>query len=382
MLPLIRFLLLVLPFGIQAQFNYVLDQSIPVRNDPSAMLLLPWAGGLNAAHYNTLDLNGDGRDDLVLYDRMGDRILTFLNLDNMYLYAPEYETFFPKEITNWLLLRDYNCDGRKDIFTGNIQGIKVYINVTAAEGNLSWEEVSFYAVPGERKSTVLLTKGFLDKINLQLQFDDLPSIVDADGDGDLDIFNIRYFGQGTIEYHQNFSMERYGTCDSLDFERITQTWGNVTECGCADFAFNGEDCGSTGGRVKHAGGKSLLMLDIDANGSLDALFSEAECNNLYALPNTGSIESPVISSYNNFPESTPVDFPIFPAPFYEDVDFDGRKDLIAIPNIFSKTSDILNADLSHSNWVYKNYGTNESPDFSFTTNSFLQEQMIDVGDNA
>jgi hypothetical protein len=359
-----------------------MDQTIPVKDEQGNILPLAWAGGLNAAHYNTMDLNDDGKEDLVLYDRMGGKILTFLDTENQYQYAPEYEEFFPREITNWLLLRDYNCDGKKDIFTGNILGIKVYTNVTVSGENPTWEEFTFYTGFPGAKSEVLLTKGFSGKINLQLQFDDLPAIADADGDGDLDIFNVRFVGEGTVEYHQNFSKERYGTCDSLDFERITQKWGNFTECDCAEFAFNNADCAPIGGRIKHAGGKSLLMLDVDGNTTLDVLFSEADCTNLYALKNEGTVENPLIDSYTTFPKASPVDFLIFPAAFYEDVDFDGRKDLISVPNIFSKTPEIQLADLGQSNWLYKNNGTNISPVFDFSTRSFLQDQMIDIGDNA
>jgi hypothetical protein len=382
MVTLLRFLILIFPMTLHAQFTYVLEQDISVQDLSGNALALPWAGGLNAAHYNTLDLNGDSNDDLVIFDRMGDKILTFINQDNTYRYAPEFEGFFPDEITNWLLLRDFNCDGRKDIFTGHILGIKVYTNVTSPGENPSWEEFFFYSGSPGSKSEVLLTKGFSGKINLQLQFDDLPSFNDADGDGDLDIFNVRFTGQGTVEYHQNFSKERYGTCDSLDFERTTQTWGGFTECDCGEFAFNNDVCATIGGRTKHAGGKSLLMLDIDNNSTLDVLFSEAECTNLYALPNEGTTEKPTIQSSFQFPGTSPVNFQIYPAAFYEDVDFDGRRDLISIPNIFSKPAEIFTADLSRSNWLYKNTGTDASPVFTYVTNSFLQDQMIDVGDNA
>jgi hypothetical protein len=382
MFKFLRVCLLFLPLGLQAQFTYVLDESIPVNDDQGQTVAMPWTGGLNAAHYNTMDLNGDDKEDLVLFDRMGDKVFTFINQNNSYQYAPEFEEFFPREITNWLLLRDYNCDGKKDIFTGNILGIKVFTNTTEPGQSITWEEFSFFTgFPGS-KSEVLLTKGFSGKINLQLQFDDLPSITDADGDGDLDIFNMRFVGQGTVEYHQNFSKERYGTCDSLDFERLTQKWGGFTECDCGDFAFNDDDCAPLGGRTKHQGGKSLLMMDVDGNSSLDVLFSEAECTNLYVLRNEGSTASPIINSHNAFPESSPVNFLIFPAAFYEDVDFDGKKDLIATPNIFSKTPEIQNARLNHSNWVYKNNGSNTAPNFNYTTDSFLQDQMIDLGDNA
>ena len=83
---------------------------------------------------------------------------------------------------------------------------------------------------------------------------------------------------------KNFGIERYGSCDSLDFERITQKWGGFTECGCGEFAFNGEDCPPiTGGRTKHAGGKSLLHWMSMAMPDLDVLFSEASCSNLVPI---------------------------------------------------------------------------------------------------
>ena len=73
-----------------------------------------------------MDLNGDNVEDLVLFDRMADKVLTFIGVESKYQYAPEFEEFFPEDITNWLLIRDFNCDGKKDIFTGDIFGINVY----------------------------------------------------------------------------------------------------------------------------------------------------------------------------------------------------------------------------------------------------------------
>lgn len=376
----LQIIIILLPLCARAQFTYVLDQSIPVADQNGNALSMPWAGGLNAAHYNSMDLNGDGKEDLVLYDRMADKVITFLNVNNEYVPAPEYESAFPSEIANWLLLRDANCDGKKDIFTGDILGIKVYINTTTGD-RPTWKQRFFYGEEGSTGSPVLLTTGFSGKINVQLQFDDLPSFVDADGDGDLDLFNMRFVGNGTVEYHRNFGMERYGTCDSLDFERQTQTWGGVTECGCGIFAFNNSACpASPGGRTEHAGGKSLLAFDADGDSNIDLLFSEATCTNLYLLPNSGTLENPQINSFSLFPPSRPASFLLYPASFLEDVDFDGKKDLIVVPNVFTKT--YLQTDLGHSNWFYKNNGTDTAPNFSFQRSDFLQSSMIDVGDNA
>ena len=373
-------IMLMLPLCVRAQFTYVYEERIPVSDKDGNLLSMPWAGGLNAAQYNKMDLDLDGKDDLVLFDRMADKVITFLNRDNRYVPAPQYESAFPDGIMNWLLLRDANCDGLKDIFTGDNLGIKVYLNVTSGD-RPSWKPYIFYAGPGSTGSEVLLTKGFSGKVNVQLQFDDLPSFVDADGDGDLDLFNVRFVGNGTVEYHRNFSMERYGTCDSLDYERQTQTWGGITECGCGQFALNGNPCpSSSGGRTEHAGGKSLTALDANGDSKIDLLFSEATCNNLYLLPNSGTLDGPIINTTSPFPASSPASFPLYPASFYEDLDFDGVKDLLVMPNIFTKT--ILQTDLARSNWFYKNNGTDTAPNFVFRQTDFLQSSMIDIGDNS
>lgn len=251
MIRFLWFILLVLPLSLKGQFTYTIDHTIPVQDINNTELSMPWSGGLNAAQYNTMDLDLDGNDDLVLFDRMANKVITFLNVNNKYVPAPEYENFFPAEISSWLLLRDYNCDGKKDIFTGDVLGIKVYKNITVEGGYPAWEQFFFTSGFAGSKSPVLLTKGFNSKINLQLQFDDLPSISDLDGDGDLDILNVRFVGNGTIEFHQNLSMERHGTCDSLDFERVTQSWGNFRECSCGEIALNGLSCAPiAGGRTQ------------------------------------------------------------------------------------------------------------------------------------
>ncbi|MBX2964521.1 MAG: T9SS type A sorting domain-containing protein [Cyclobacteriaceae bacterium] len=361
-----------------AQFTYVLHQQVPVIIDQDT-LTMPWAGGLNTAQFNTIDLDFDGDDDLALFDRMANRVITFLNVDGRYVPAPEYEAFFPAEIEGFMILRDFDCDGRKDLFTKDVQGIKVFKNIIEPGQPPAWQLLTFYTgFPGPR-SPVLLTKGFSGKINLQLQADDMPALVDVDGDGDLDIMNIKFVGNSTIEFHKNFSMERYGTCDSLDFERITQTWGGVEECECDVFAYNNEPC-STGGRQKHAGGKSLLVLDVDNDGDMDVLFSEAECTRIYKFTNVGNNEAPLITSAETFPANMPVNILLYPIPYLEDVDFDGVKDLIATPGIYAR--EYLNTNLKHSTWFYKNTGTNEQPQFTFQRQDFLQHDMIDVGDNS
>jgi hypothetical protein len=364
---------------VSAQYHFTIDQSIPVEVN-GTRLAMPWTGGFNSAQFNTIDLNGDNRLDILIFDKGTEKVWTFTQTTGTYKYSPEFEELFPEEISTFVLLRDYNCDGKKDLFTFNesVNGISVYKNITAPGHKLSWQMVNIYVASTKTYSEILLTKGFTSLINILPGSDDIPNIVDMDGDGDLDILNMRFVNPGTAEYHKNFSMERYGKCDSLVFERQTQRWGDWEECSCGNFAF-GKSC-TSGGRTEHTGGKVLLTLDADNDGDKDLLFSEEDCSRLYLLTNTGTAAAPLITSSSLFPSSNPVLFQSFPSPFLEDVDFDGLADLLVTPNLESRI--YFSTNFSESLWFYKNTGTAQLPKFTFVKKNFLQEGMIDIGDNS
>lgn len=371
MKTLFSILFVTLAFHTHAQFTYEVYQDIEVEVD-GKMLKFPWAGGLNSVQINTMDLNDDSKEDLVLFDRAANKIITFLNENNQFVIAPDYEALFPPEVTQWLLLRDFNCDGKKDIFTSNPFGIVVFVNTTKPGEKLTWRSFN----PG----FPLLTKGFTTNINLKVNESDIPIIDDMDGDGDLDILNVRFVGIGSVEWHKNLSKERTGTCDSLQLERVTQTFGEFEECECGKFAF-GQTCAQlNGGRTQHAGGKAMLALDMDNDGDKEIIFSEEDCPVPYLLENKGTPENALMTSAVRYPVSDPIGFITFPATFLEDVDFDGVKDLIASPNLYSRS--FLNVNFKNSVWFYKNTGTNQLPQFTFQKNNFIQDNMIDVGDYA
>ncbi len=371
MIRLLLFLIL-LPGFVFSQFAYEVINTIPARNASTA-LSQAWAGGLNGVQVNKMDLNNDAQEDLVLFDRSANKVLTYLSVNNDFTYSPEYETFFPTDLNNFLLLRDYDGDGRKDIFTGNPFGIKVYKNTTSSTEFLAWEHYRF-PTPGGGASDVIITTGFSGKINIQLQADDLPSIMDMDGDGDLDILCMDFSGSGQIEYHKNVSTNS----STPDYIRITEEWGGLRECGCGEFAFTNESC-NTSGRTHHAGGKFLLALDVDANGATDLLFSESGCDSLYLFTNDGTTENAVFSTATVFPSKN-ASKGLYPTAFYEDVDFDNTKDLLLSYGVFERTDEVT--DFSQSLQFFKNNGTTTQPLFSTNPFPLLQSSMIDVGENA
>jgi hypothetical protein len=352
-----------------AQFAYQIDSSLPVEVDGNR-LNMPWAGGLNSAQYNTIDLNNDRTEDLVVFDRTAGKVLTYLFRNGRHEYAPQYESLFPPEVAHWLLLRDFNCDGRKDIFTSDPFGIRVFVNTTRPGQPLSWRPYN--------NGTPLFTRGFVTNINLKVNETDIPAIDDIDGDGDLDILNFRFVGISTVEFHRNLSKERTGTCDSLQMQRETQNYGGFEDCTCGDMAFGRRCAQPGGGRTQHAGGKSMLTLDMDNDGDRELVFSGEDCLNLYALENRGTAAQALFESFTNFPPTQPVALRQFPGAFFEDVDGDARKDLIVSPVQYARGFNVI--DFRNSSVLYRNSGSNTQPQFALVKTNFLQDEMIDVGD--
>ena len=358
-------LFLFAPLSLLAQFTYELNQSISVFKN-SELLKMPWAGGLNAAQYNSMDVNGDGANDLVIYDRTSNKINVFVAEGTTYQYAPDFEHLFPGGINNWLIIRDYNCDGLADIFTSSPFGITTYINI--GDGSApAWQ------VDADPVNTV----GTSGLINLKINGNDLPAIEDIDGDGDLDIITFGFTGGGEAQYHQNMSMENHGDCNTLEFVRVTSRWGDFEECQCGTFAFGTDDCPPQGGREEHVAGKSLLAYDADDDGDYDLVIGEQGCSSLSLLENVGDKTNAIMANPVLFPETEPAVTLDFPAAYHLDVDLDGKKDIVISTNSSSSSSGDL--DFEQSNLFYKGAGNSQ---FSLTTNAFLQEQMIDVGYNS
>lgn len=365
-------LLTVAAFPVSGQQPYKFRPAtdIPVQG-LSTNLDLAWAGGLNSAQFGTIDLNGDNLEDLCVFDRTTNKINTFINTGTDYQYQPNFEYLFPENLNGWLLLADYDCDGRKDLFTNTTFGLKVYRNTT-------FDQLSFELIVDPLMSE---TGGLM--VNLQVSSSDIPAIVDVDGDGDLDILTLRFGAGNGIEYHQNQSMENNGNCDQLQYQLISSRWGDFEECECGEYAFGEDDCNIPGGRQQHTGGKALLVFDQDHDGAMELIFGDEFCTNIAFLYNYGDADNALFTEAElNYPNSgNPIDFFIFPGLFLEDVTFDGRKDLLASPGVFDNFG--LGVDFKHSSYLYLNDGVTGLEAFNiFETNQFLQERMIELGENA
>ena len=105
----------------QAQtFKYYYSNSAKVLKSNNDTMLYPFTGGMNAPQFSNIDLNNDGKNDLVVFDRspseFGCKLLTYLWNGSKMIYTPQYEEAFP-EFNYYVKLIDYNGDGKADIFT-------------------------------------------------------------------------------------------------------------------------------------------------------------------------------------------------------------------------------------------------------------------------
>jgi len=366
-----KFLLILLLGGpiisLFAQQGFYQAQNIEVSTLGSN-LTNPWAGGINVPQFSPIDLNNDGILDLVIFDKNGDQLNCYVNngipgqVD--YHYAPEYNQYFP-EIQDWVLLRDYNCDDKADIFTSSNGSIKVFKNTSNAN-NLSFELIG----------TIFTDRGN-GPTNIYVSSVDIPHIGDIDYDGDIDILTFTNDGS-QVEWHKNTSIENFGSCDSLSFEMADNCWGDFSE----NFANNSVVLNDCGGLKQSDGtvhsGSTITALDLNGDQSMELLLGDITFNNLVMLENSGPADDAVIvgedAAFPNY--DTSVEIPKFPASYYFDFDNDGKKDLIVSPNGNNVSHNYENV------WFYKNQAEDNTVNLNLVKTNALQDQMIEVGSGA
>ena len=348
----------------------------------SQQLLFPWAGGINFAQFSEIDLNQDGIMDLFVFDRSGNKVTTYLNLGTAnqvdYVLAPQYVYDFPI-MHDWALLRDYNCDGKMDIFTCGIAGFAIYKNISPNGNSLQWQLMSSMVLTDRSPNSTHFFG------NLYVSQVDLPGIRDIDGDGDLDIITFSN-GGNQVEYHQNMSMELYGTCDSIHFQVATNCWGQFTEnannssislnTNCPAVPEADESSYFVSTHTSLHSGSCLECINTDNDNDQDLVLGDISNSRITYLKNSGT---------NTFCNMTFVDdsFPVYNVPlqqdvftcaFHLDVNNDGKKDLLFCPQASNSSENY------HSVYYYQNVNTNSDVQISSVKNKFMQDSMIDVGE--
>jgi len=353
------------------------SQSVKVKDAAGQPLLFPWAGGLDACQFGEIDVNQDGKNDLFVFDRRGNRKLCFLNTGISgtiaYTYAPAYAAQFP-ELEDWVVLADYNKDGKPDIFTYSPgwAGMKVYRNTSGSR--LSFTPVVYPYLKSLQGS------GYVNIISTNA---DYPAIVDIDNDGDLDILTFWALGS-FIELHQNRSLELYGHADSLDFEKVAYCWGRIAENDENDQIYLDTCIFNPAEHItepidRHRG-STMLVYDANNSGLPDLLLADVDYPNVKLLTNGGTPSSAFIISQDTLFPSVEAPVRMFSMPVLAriDVNNDGLPDLLVSP--FDPSLSVT--ENHQSIWLYLNTGTSSAPVYQLVSKNFLQGQMIDLGSGA
>ena len=367
-----------------AQPYFTRYDSVPVTINNNT-LKYPWSGGLNSCQFSTIDLNMDNIEDLFVFDRGGNKITTFINNGTSgiadYTLAPQCRSMFVNQhdprgtFHDWILLRDYDMDGKKDIFTYSTGATAVYRNTTETADSITFELMTPFLKSNYNPNYLAL---YISPV-------DMPTFIDVDNDGDLDVLTFHISGL-QIEFHSNQSQELYGHSDSLTYMLYDQCWGDFSENGSSnavylDTCYWGFIAGDntheihSGGGSRHSG-SSTLALDINNDGVKEFLLGDISFNNLTLLSNNGTLLNAHMFEQNTAapPNTTATNLAVFPAAFYEDINNDNVKDLITSPNTTNITENF------NSVWLYTNNGTTSLPEFEFTQSNFLQDNMIEAGE--
>ncbi|TAF75264.1 MAG: T9SS C-terminal target domain-containing protein [Bacteroidetes bacterium] len=376
-----KYILIVLFFCFKSSFSQFIYRE--EFNVPVSVLGInvqnPWTGGHTSGQFYLLNLDGTGQEDLVVFDKFTNRIYTYIHNGTDFTYDSRYASFFPP-IISWLTVIDYDCDGKKDIFTGNdtpglSNSVKVYRNNTSVTTIPSWV-VASNELPFEGQFANQNTK-----VNVGIL--EIPSVVDIENDGDIDIVVYDFLSGEALNFYRNLSIDKYNDCTHLEYEKYIACWGKFrVTSNCSNLITPIVSCLGTNAkntmRAEHLNA-SVTIYDINGDGLKDVLLGDVSCTNLVALTNSGTNLSGVMQiASSNYPPQYPVTVPTMPIVSIEDVDGDNLKDMIVTPNASPVD---YNFDNTKSIQFYKNVGNTTLPSFQFQQNNFLQDKTIDLGYN-
>jgi len=381
-ISLFLFFTLLTAHAFSQFFSFSSYENVEVFQNGEA-IANPWTGSYNSGQFWPCDVNNDGQDDLVVFDKTSDRVLTYLakveNGKSIWEYNTDYEHLLPP-LENWIATADFNCDGKKDLFTSTAAGIKVYRNISAVPGQVAFT----LEVDG------LTSQGFSGQINLQVNAYGAPAIADIDGDGDLDILAFEFSGGSIVEYHKNMVYENTGQCAGFQLKKelcafglfsTTPVCGQIRlNTGCFGQKAGGRNIPMQTARIQHVGSQ-LSAIDFDGDGDKDLLVGDLHCSLLNRLTNGGSPESALITSADTlFPnQSNRVKINTFPSVYQMDVNFDGKLDILGSPTFFNNKSEDYSINTSKGTHLYLDQSSGNIPNYEFSKTDYLQNESIDVG---
>ncbi len=322
---------------------------------------MAWTGGMNNMAFFAFDLNLDGHDDLIAFEKNGNRLLPFVKQGDYWHYAPEYKKHFP-DLHDWVIFKDYDQDGKKDIFTYGLAGIRVFKNNSQEqlEFNLVTEQLSSFYYNGYS--------------NIYASPDDNLVVADVDHDGDLDILNFWLLGK-YVHYQRNYAVENNLANGWLDYRLEDECWGKFSEGADNNEITLLSYCQDKEDESSRHVGSTMSLMDFNHDGLDDLILGDIDYAQVVLLTNGGTPqEALMVAQTNDFPNTIhPVNLYSMPLVSPIDLNGDGLDELLVSPADPSLTK----SQNINSVWLYKYDSLLQQHTLHNT--AFLQEEMIDLG---
>ncbi|MDB4161991.1 T9SS type A sorting domain-containing protein [Bacteroidia bacterium] len=345
---------------------------------------LALSGGLNQPQFSNLDFNNDGKLDLFVFDKEGNKVLVFVSQTTgntiKYRYAPEYEAFFPNG-EEFMRLADYDKDGKPDLWTfstGKERGVYIYKNTSMTVMNFSSMGRQF-----TQDNVSPDAAGNYTERNFTHIGGCQPAIVDLDGDEDVDFVTNLNLNGSQMMLVRNVSADDELPLRDLKFETVDKCYGGIDEKS-GDMITNATCFFYEAYKKKHASSKTLLFFDNDDDGDMDLFYGNSEKENtpIYFFHNDRvelNFYKDTFTSIdtNYFSSTINRQMPTAPNMSYVDIDLDGELDLILSTNEGDKTSYPIRE--TNNILLFINDGVTDNPSFNFQQNDFLSGKMLDFG---
>jgi hypothetical protein len=373
-------IVILIPALALAQPKYQINGVKVIQNGDT--MSNPWVGGFNNPVFSPIDLNQDGLMDVFIYDKSAWKALSFINTGSVghpsFTYAPEYDRMYPTDLRDWAVIRDFNHDG-----IGDIIALTVNSDMEVYKGYRNGNNLSYLMT----YKHLLYPDGNTYTDHIWTFADNMPVLMDIDGDGDLDVL-APDINAVTLDYYQNMAVDSGWSPDSLSFVLNTQCWGHFYE--------DGGDCNVTLGQIcphkdgatldtvrdlRHQGG-SCFGTHYKRNNNLSSIFvGDIYCNTMKFLENTGdTIVANITAVDTLFPSyDEPINMPLFPAITSIDADNDGFDDIMVAPFATNNNVTSQSIDINVIQYYHNNAGTDTINTYHYEGDTLFNKGVVDVG---
>lgn len=386
---LILFCLLSFMTGIakaqDVRYPYYVSDSLLFVDGSGTKLEKALSGGFHCPQFSPCDVNGDGKKDIVIYDKLDGSVSTYINKGGVgevkYELDNRFAAYFPKmRAFSWMLLRDYNNDGYEDIFTVGPQSYIIYKNISyTVSGRPAFVELPpiYYRNMSPSGSTIEYNAMSTPSIHL-------PGIYDIDFDGDLDIMSYSNLG-GAIILYMNYQVEKNLPADSIDMYLVDLCWGYFTDYDCNNYIVN--TCSKNPEwrlyGERHTAGSSITLFDADDDQDIDLLIGNEGCSHMTMLYNAKPNNMMQYDSFymydtNYVAQGNRAEVSIYPAAYFMDIDNDGKRDLVYAPN--STDWQYFIEEINQVRW-FRNIGTDKAPQWA-QQQALITPEIIDNGNHS